>query len=382
MKKIVSILLLLTMVFSMTACSSDKGSEGQPADGANSADGAKPYKAALLLNGNLGDKSFLDSANEGVLALKEELGKDQFDFKVVEMGAGAANQSKWAPTMLDYCDSKEYDVIICGTWEMAKPLLDAAKQFPEQKFIFFDEDIKNYVAEGEDIPKNIYNVLYKQNEISFVVGAIAAKLTTCENLPMVDPSNKIIGFLGGQENATIYDFLIGYVQGARYVDPETEVKTAYVGDFQDSAKGKDLALTQYQNGVDVGFNVAGQAGIGQIEAAVEANRFAFGVDSDQAALLPNMAANIPSSAIKNVGGSLARAIKLDMDGNLKYGTAEVLGFAENGVALAEGTNYEKVVPQEIREFAKQVMQDIGSGKIVVESSRGKTSEEITEFLNK
>lgn len=376
MRKIVSILLLLTMVFSMTACTSDKGNDGE------SADGVKPYKAALLLNGNLGDKSFLDSANEGMLALKEELGKDKFDFKVVEMGAGAQNQSKWAPTMLDYCDGKEYDVIICGTWEMAKPLLDAAKQFPDQKFIYFDEDLKNYIAEGEGIPKNIYNVLYKQNEISFVVGAIAAKMTTDENLTMVDPSNKIIGFLGGQENATIYDFLMGYVQGAKYVDPETEVKTAYVGDFQDSAKGKDLALTQYQNGVDVGFNVAGQAGIGQIEAAVEAKRYAFGVDSDQAALLPNMAANIPSSAIKNVGGSLARAIKFDMNNKLEYGTAEMLGFAENGVALAEGKNYEEVVPQEIRDFAKQVMEDIGSGKIIVESSRGKTSEEITEFLNK
>ena len=80
------------------------------------------YKAALLLNGNLGDKSFYDSANEGLERLRDELGEDVFDFKVEQMGGTAADEAKWEPTLLDYCDTGDYDVIIMGTWQMADAL--------------------------------------------------------------------------------------------------------------------------------------------------------------------------------------------------------------------------------------------------------------------
>ncbi len=55
----------------------------------------KPYKAALLLNGTLGDKSFFDSANAGLTALQEEMGEDKFEFKVEQMGATSADEAKW-----------------------------------------------------------------------------------------------------------------------------------------------------------------------------------------------------------------------------------------------------------------------------------------------
>ena len=71
----------------------------------------EPYKAALLLNGTLGDKSFYDSANAGLEALQEELGDDKFTFKVEQMGATSADEAKWEPTMYDYCDDGSYDVL-------------------------------------------------------------------------------------------------------------------------------------------------------------------------------------------------------------------------------------------------------------------------------
>ena len=99
----------------------------------------EPYKAALLLNGTLGDKSFYDSANAGLEALQEELGDDKFTFKVEQMGATSADEAKWEPTMYDYCDDGSYDVIICGTYQMLDALTNAAADYPDQKFIFFDE---------------------------------------------------------------------------------------------------------------------------------------------------------------------------------------------------------------------------------------------------
>ncbi|HOH69977.1 MAG TPA: BMP family ABC transporter substrate-binding protein [Sedimentibacter sp.] len=361
MKRALSLLLIAAMVFSLAACAQQPGTkEGEV------------YKAALLLNGTLGDKSFFDSANDGLVRLKEDLGADVFDFEVEQMGATAADEPKWAPTLLDFCETGEYDVIIIGTWQMIEGLEDAAKQFPDQKFIFFDETYA--FANGE---KNVYNVLYKQNEVSFLVGAAAAMMTTDERLPMVDPKTKSIGFLGGMENPIINDFLLGYIQGAKHVEPDIKVAIGYVGDFWDSAKGKDIALVQYQSGgVDVGYNVAGAAGLGQIEAAEVAKRYAFGVDSDQAALLPDKAEFIPSSALKNVGNSLMRAIKLDLEGKLAYGSAESLGFKEGGVNLVKDAHYEEMLPEDIRTRIDELEKDIIDGKIVVDTALGKTTEEV------
>jgi basic membrane protein A len=362
MKKALSLLLVVVMVFSLTACTQQPGAkEGET------------YKAALLLNGTLGDKSFFDSAHDGLVRLRDELGSDVFDFDVEQMGATAADEPKWAPTLLDFCETGEYDVIIIGTWQMIEGLEDAATQFPNQKFIFFDETFDFSKGDFD----NIYNVLYKQNEVSFLVGAAAALMTRDERLPMVDPETKAIGFLGGMENPIINDFLLGYIQGAKHVEPDIKVAIGYVGDFWDSAKGKDIALVQYQSGgVDVGYNVAGAAGLGQIEAAEVAKRYAFGVDSDQAALLPDQAEYIPTSALKNVGNSLIRAIKLDLEGKLAYGSAESLGFAEGGVNLVKDAHYEEMLPEDIRTKIDELEKDIIDGKIVVDTALGKTTEEI------
>lgn len=364
MKKILSLLLVVMMIFSLTACAQG---EKPAADG-------KQYKAALLLNGTLGDKSFFDSANSGLQKLKDELGADKFDFKVEQMGATPADEPKWEPTLLEYCDGGEYDVIIIGTWQMIDALEKASEQFPDQKFIFFDE---TYNFDERVNNKNIYNVLYKQNEVSFLVGAAAAMMTTSEELENVDPATKNIGFLGGMENPIINDFLVGYIQGAKEVEPDVKVAIAYVGDFYDSAKGKELALAQYQSGgVDVGYNVAGAAGLGQIEAAVDAKKYAFGVDSDQAALMPEKAHVIPTSALKNVGNSIYRAILLDLEGKLEYGKVESLGFAEGGVELVKDAHYEEMLPEEIRTKLDELEQKIISGDIVVDTALGKSTEEI------
>ena len=323
------------------------------------------YKAALLLNGNLGDKSFYDSANEGLTRLRDELGSDVFDFKVEQMGGTAADESKWEPTLLDYCDSGEYDVIIMGTWQMAAPLATASADYPDQKFILFDEQ---FDFEGNGNPDNIYNVLYKQNEVSYLVGAAAAMMTTDADLEGIDPDNHVIGFLGGMDNNVINDFLVGYIQGAADIDPDIEVAVGFVGDFVDSTKGKDIALSQYQSGADVGFNVAGNAGLGQIEAAKDEGKYAFGVDSDQAALLPDYADCIPTSALKNVGQSLYLAIQKDMLGELAYGTTETYGFKEGGVALVKDAHYEEILPESIRTKLDELEQSIIDGDIVVKSA--------------
>ena len=299
-------------------------------------------------------------------ALQDELGEDVFEYEVNEMGGTSADMANYEPIMYDYCDDGSYDVIICGAYQVLEALTNAANDYPDQKFIFFDEAFDFEACDNE----NVYNVMFKQNEVSYLVGAAAAMMTTDADLEMIDPDNKIIGFLGGMDGSVINDFLVGYIEGAQYVEPDIEVAIAYVGDYVDSAKGKDMALKQYQNGADVGFNVAGSAGLGQIEAAADAKRYAFGVDSDQAALLPDYADYIPSSALKNVGNALISAIKRDIMGELPYGDLEYMGFAEGGVELVMDDHYEEMVPAEIREEVDKIQAKIESGEIVVDTTLG------------
>lgn len=322
---------------------------------------AHAYTAGVLVPGTLGDKSFWDSANEGLTALRDELGSDVFDFEVQEMGEGANDQAAYPDFFLDAADSGKYDVIITGSWTAVDGMVEAMEEYPDQKFILFDEEY-DFSNGGE----NLYNLLFKQNEVSYLVGAEAALLS----------ETGTICFLGGMEGKVINDFLVGYINGAKDVRPDVKVAVSFVGNYSDSAKGKDLSLAMFNAGADVGFNVAGGAGMGILEAAKEAGKLAFGVDSDQAGLNPDLADVIPTSALKNVGAGLARAIKLDMEGQLPYGQSETLGFAENGVVLLDNEHYQEMVPEDIRAQVAELQEKISKGEIEVLTSSDMTAEEI------
>ncbi len=337
--------------------------EAQAEDVSDKIDGQ--YKVALVIAGHLGDKSFYDSANAGLEMLKEELGEDKFDFVVDEMGGAASDKSKWEEDMLDYSDSGEYNMIITGSWQMAESLAAAAEEYPDQKFIYFDE---TYDFEGNGDNGNIYNIMFKQNEGSYLAGAIAGLMTKTDGIEGIDPSNNVVSLLGGQDSIVINDFVVGYIEGAQAVNPDVKVEVSYVGDFDDAAKGKDLSLAMFGDGADIGFNVAGNAGNGLLEAASQQGKYAIGVDSDQAALQPDFAGAIPTSVVKNVGNALYMAIKNDIKGELPYGTTESFGLADGGMELVEDAHYEELVPEDIRAQVDELKAQIINGDIVVDSA--------------
>jgi basic membrane protein A len=330
--------------------------------GAAPAFAAPKLRVVLYVNGTLGDKSFFDSANAGVQRAAKELG---VTVKVIE---GGFDTARWEPDIAQLSEGP-WDIIIAGTWQLQEILEKLAPQNPKKKYITYDTTV-TYSKGGLD---NVYSILYKQNEGSFLVGALAAMVTTSK-LPQANPQ-KVIGFLGGMDIPVINDFKVGYEQGARYIDKGVNVLVSYVGDFSDSAKGKELILAQYDQGADIAFNVAGQAGLGLLDAAKEKKRYAIGVDSDQWLLFkdsdPVKASYIVTSMLKNVGNSLYRAIKGTMDGSIKYGAAEALGIKEGGIGVADNENYRKVIPASMRNKVKELEQKILKGEIKVDTAFGK-----------
>ncbi len=329
--------------------------------GSAAAFAAPKLKVVLYINGTLGDKSFFDSAARGVLKAAKEL---PITAKVIE---GTYDSSRWEPDLAQLCEG-DWDIIIAGNWELQEALEKLAPQHPEKKFITYD----NSVTYSKGGLGNVYSILYKQNEGSFLAGALAAMVTN-STMPLAN-GQKVIGFLGGMDIPVINDFKVGYEQGAKYVDPSVQILVSYVGSWADAAKGKELMLAQYDQGADIGFNVAGQAGLGLLDAAKDKKRYAIGVDSDQYVMLkdsdPVKASYIVTSVQKNVDNSLYRAIKGTLDGTIKYGEAEALGFKEGGISLSENENYRKLVPADIRAKIAALQKKLMSGQIKVDTAFG------------
>ncbi|MEK5181904.1 BMP family ABC transporter substrate-binding protein [Paenibacillus odorifer] len=373
-KKVLSLLLLMVMVL-VTACGNNTSNNGSSANtGSNAAEGGEKgsgdkLKVVLLIPGTLGDKSFFDSANNGLQKVKDELGAVT---KVVEMGV---DKTKWEPTFNDIA-SEDWDVIISGGSEITEMFNATAELYPDKKFINYDTDI-------DEAPDNMYNMSYATNEVSFLAGAVAA-LATQSDMPNATPEN-VIGFVGGMDIPGINAFLVGYIQGAQYVDPDVKVAVSYAGDFVNPAKGKELSLIQYNSGVDVIFNVAGGTGLGIFDAAKEKKKYAIGVDSDQAMLINDTDSEkanlIVTSSIKKIDTAILGAVKRLQEGTLEMGKRDVLSFVDDGVGIAENDIYKNVFPADLQAKAEEVKQKLINKEIKVDNAMGMETAEVEAIRN-
>ncbi|WP_212695745.1 BMP family ABC transporter substrate-binding protein [Vallitalea pronyensis] len=387
MKKSLILILALAMTLSMilTGCGEkqddtdkpDTGTEtpdtgtDTPDTGTDTGDNEDVLKVALLINGTLGDKSFFDSADNGMKLAEQKFG-DKVETKTIEMNY---DPSKWLPTLQDVSDA-DWDIIIVGTWQMVEHLSEVALEYPDKKYVIFDSAV-DYTA---DDYSNVYSINFKQNEGAFIAGVLASRVTT-SGMERTNEDKKI-GFLGGMDIPVINDFLVGYIEGAQYADPDMKVAISYIGGFEDSAKAKELCLAQYNSGVDIGFNVAGQAGLGQLDAAKEVDKYAIGVDSDQVALFPDdqeKAKLILTSVLKRVDQALLRSIEMHMEGTTPYGKEEILGFKEKAIGFVEGN---PLVPADLLTELKDIEAKIINGDIKVTTAMGLDTDALNEIRNK
>lgn len=324
-----------------------------------------PLRVTHVVNGTLGDRSFFDSAQEGLERAAKELG---IELKVIELGE---DQARWEPGIDDaMSDTDAYDILVLGGSLIADYLMARADLYPDKKFIFHDEPIDF----SRCTCANVYNVIYAQNEGSYLAGVYAAAMMQANTLPNLSGKN-LIGAVGGLDIPVINDFIVGYAQGAKSVIPELEVLTQYIGGdkpFFDVAKGLEIALAMYDQGADFTFSVAGGSGLGMIQAAQQRGKYFIGVDSDQWLLLkdsdPAAAETVLTSMIKNVGETLYRAIELALADELPFGETEVVGIAEGAIGLAKNEYYERITPDSVKAIIAQAEADIMACRVVVETT--------------
>lgn len=370
MKKIMALLLVISLL--LIGCSTKQ--EPSEKDNTDTPTGGKEGKSpnvVFVVTGQLGDKSFNDSAASGIEMIKDKLG---FETKIIEIGR---DQTKWEPTFMDLSEEGKYDIIITNGSNAKEVIQSVASEFPDQKYILFDTEIE------KGLNDNVYAIGYKQNEGSYIAGVMAALVTTSD-MEYANEDKKI-GFIGGSEHPIISDFLVGYIEGAKSVVPDIQVLVSYIGSWDDTAKGKETALAQFAQGVDITFPAAEQAGLGCVEAAVEKGKYIVGVDSDQAMLFKGVdedkANVILTSVLKEVGQSLLRAMELEQKGELPWGESESLGVAEGGAGIAINEYYTKNVPTDIAEKVEKEKQKVDGGNVKITTALGTPVEEIDAIIN-
>ena len=336
MKKLIALLLTFVLAMSLLAgCAA--GAPAAPAADTASSD----LTVALVVAGTFGDRSFYDSSKAGC----DKLAAEGVQVKTIE----CKNENH---TQQIYNAADAADVVVLVGWEFYD-VETVAPEYADKRFIWIDNATSAPVA-------NVLNITYAQNEGSFLAGYIAANVS----------KSGIVGAMGGMDDATINDFIVGYKQGALYAKPDIKVEVIYSNDYDDPAIGKECALTLNEKGADVVFQIASKCGDGVFEAAKEKGFYAIGVDSDQKYIDPEV---IICSMCKEVGASIYDAVKQYMDKGDEcglWGTTWVADMATGYVGIGYGEEGStQQVADEIKLDVDGLAKKIVSGEITVETTR-------------
>lgn len=326
-------LLLMVVALILSACGSaatDEPVVEEPVADVPAVDTSEMSFAMVTDQAGLGDQAFNDATWEGFTALNEEFGAQ---VKVVETN----EQAQYVPNLSTLAEQGE-DLIVGVGFLLKDAVNEVAELYPDINFALID----NFV----DQP-NVACIQFAENEGAFLMGAIAAYMT----------ETGTVGFVGGMETDVVKKFEAGYRAGVMTIDPEMEVLVSYAGAFNDPAKGKELALAQYDQGADVVFQVAGFTGTGVIDAAVERDQMVIGVDRDQNYLAPD---NVISSMMKGLGAGVYDVGQMVVNGEFVGGSYRY-GIKEGGIDYAPSTSDN--VPADILSKIDQLKQMIIDGEL-------------------
>lgn len=266
----------------------------------------KTVKIGIMLSDvGLGDQSFSDAAFQGLIKARDEL-DIQFDYREI---SETGDYEKGIAELV-----KQGNDLVVGLGFMVQESLEkVAKQYPDQQFVLIDS-----VSEAA----NIVSLTFKEEEGSFLIGALAGLKTK---------SNKL-GFIGGMDVPLIHKFGAGFRQGAEAVNPKAQIAVEYAEDFGSVEKGASIARKMIQSGVDAVYPAAGLTGVGALKEAETNGKLAFGVDSDQFFAAEKA---VVSSMLKHIDKAIYLICEsMVKDGKLSDKHIE-LGLKENGVGLAE-----------------------------------------------
>jgi basic membrane protein A len=302
--------------------------------------------------GGRGDKSFNDGAYAGADSARRMLGVTD---RYIEPGDGSDRESG-----LRLLAAERMNLVMGVGFIFTDDLIPLAREYPNINFAGIDLTL-TYDSTGKlvPLPPNLAALKFREEEGSFLVGALAA---------LVGHSKKV-GFIGGMDIPLINKFEAGYTAGVKYVCPDCTVIAQYAGvtadAFKNPSRGKELALSQYQSGVNVIFHASGATGQGVFEAARQMHKLAIGVDADQYSEAPGY---VLTSMVKRVNAVTFDVIRKVKDGTF-HGGVYSFGLKEDGVGYVYDEHNKALIPDSIHARIEAIKADIIAGKIKVPTTR-------------
>lgn len=261
------------------------------------------FRVGVVTNvGKIDDKSFNQSAWEGVKQAALELGASISCIETVDSKDFAANIARFA--------EEGYAVVVTVGFPLADATRTAAGKYPQTRFIGVDQD---HAAAGFD---NLAGLVFPEDKAGFIVGALAAMMTK---------TGKIGGVLATDFIPTLWRFGEGYRAGALYINPATAVSVVYHNDvgfdrtFTDPEWGAATTASLVAAGADVIFGAGGTTGNAAVIGAAQAGVYAIGVDSDQYYTLPEAQPRMLSSAMKLIAPGVFELLRLAREGKFPGG---------------------------------------------------------------
>ena len=322
MKKLVVMGLAMAMTAAMV-----NGVCTQPVQAAD----GEGLKVALLLSGAANDQGWNQTAYEGAQKACEKYGYELAyteNLEVADISAAFA----------DYA-SAGYDVVIGHGYEFGDPALEVAETYPDTKFI---------CTEADASADNVASYVMACEQTAYVEGIIAASTSESGKL----------GAIGPIPGDSLVKIINGYEDGAKSVNPDIEVQTAWTNSFVDTQLAQEAAKAMIDNGVDVIKHCANACGNGAMTAAVEAGIWCQGDSYDQSSLAPD---NILDSAIYNLDVVIDTALGSVADGSFE-GDVYTLGMADGAVEVLLSDN----LSDDVTATAQDAIDKIVSGELEVE----------------
>lgn len=234
---------------------------GNSADTAADSTGAKKLRVALLTPGPISDKSWNGIAYEGLQAIKDSLGADISHIQTKTPAEFEENFRQYGV--------QGYDLVIGNGFEYQDAAARVAPSHPKTNYA---------ITSGRTTGPNLAGFAFAFEEASYQAGMIAGAMTK---------TNKL-GLIAGQELPPVKASFLAFERGAKAVNPKVQVVTSYLGSWEDVSAGREQALAQIAQGVDIIFQNADAAGLGIFQAAKEKNVYAFGTNADQNAVAPEI----------------------------------------------------------------------------------------------
>jgi basic membrane protein A len=295
------------------------------------------FSACLVTDiGGLNDKSFNHLAYVGL----QHAGRTGIKTRVIQSHSPA----DYIPNFKT-CVQSGAGVTIGVGFLMTDALDAIATAFPNNKFAIVDVDVTTMKHK----PKNVQGLLFREQQAGYLVGYAAGMWAKTHN-------GKAVGSVGGLKIPPVDRYIAGFQYGAKKADPGIKTLNDYSQDFVAQAKCKEKALNQISQGSVVEFQVAGQCGLGVLDAAHEKGLFGIGVDADQGYLGPW----VMTSALKRVDVAVYNAIQAANHGTLKGGTNKEFGADIGGVGYGK---WSPKVPASIKTAVAAQYKLLKAGKI-------------------